>query len=151
MLVGRQQRWCSTLCNMAFRSQHDWNTARDAAKRRDGNRCVRCGTGPHEVELAFANVLAHLGVDPADVSVHVTYRQTDWYRRIVLDRSLEVNHIRPRGGRGYGMGCHHHLTGLETLCFRCHREVTELQRAGIIVAGRDLNELRSAGLLDPPS
>ena len=33
---------------------------------------------------------------------------------------LEVNHIIPLLGRGYGPGCAHHLDNLETLCKPCH-------------------------------
>ena len=39
---------------------------------------------------------------------------------------LEVNHITPREGHGYGLGCHHHQEprdgagGLEVLCHECH-------------------------------
>lgn len=39
-------------------------------------------------------------------------------------KNLEVNHIEPRNGMGYGPGCHHHLGGLETLCRTCHVVVT---------------------------
>lgn len=42
---------------------------------------------------------------------------------------LEVNHIEPRNGQGYNAGCHHHLSNLETLCQRHHREVTNAQAA----------------------
>lgn len=41
---------------------------------------------------------------------------------------LEVNHIVPRNGAGYGRGCHHHLENLETLCHSCHVKVTNEQR-----------------------
>ncbi len=42
---------------------------------------------------------------------------------------LEVNHIEPRNGAGYGNGCWHHQSGLETLCHRHHVEETNRQRA----------------------
>lgn len=42
--------------------------------------------------------------------------------------ALEVNHKIPRNGRGYGAGCHNHLTNLETLCHYHHVEVTRRQR-----------------------
>lgn len=42
---------------------------------------------------------------------------------------LEVNHIVPRVGGGYGWGCWNHLENLETLCHDCHVVVTNTQRA----------------------
>jgi hypothetical protein len=91
-LAGRQRRWCSVKCQNEWRAQHDWGSARNAAKRRDGHRCTRPGCG-------------------------VTTR-------------LEVNHIEPRAGRGYGWGCHNHASNLETLCKAHHQEVTNQQRDG---------------------
>jgi 5-methylcytosine-specific restriction endonuclease McrA len=41
--------------------------------------------------------------------------------------SLEVNHIVPRVGAGYGWGCHHHQANLQTLCHSCHVKVTNAQ------------------------
>lgn len=46
-----------------------------------------------------------------------------------LRSNLEVNHIVPRNGAGYSMGCWNHLDNLETLCHDCHVEVTRAQRA----------------------
>lgn len=43
--------------------------------------------------------------------------------------NLEVNHVVPRLGQGYGWGCWHHLDNLESLCRACHRKVTNAQRA----------------------
>ncbi|GAB2733494.1 HNH endonuclease [Nocardioides pakistanensis] len=42
---------------------------------------------------------------------------------------VEINHIVPRNGAGYGPGCHHHQTNLEALCHDHHVEVTNAQRA----------------------
>lgn len=42
---------------------------------------------------------------------------------------IEVNHIEPLIGAGYGPSCSHHQSNLELLCATCHREVTALQRA----------------------
>jgi hypothetical protein len=42
---------------------------------------------------------------------------------------LEVNHITPRNGGGYQLGCHHHQDNLEVLCHDHHREVTAEQRS----------------------
>lgn len=89
-LTGRRTRWCTAACEQEWRSQHDWNAAKAAAKRRDNHRCVRPGCG----------------------------RTT----------RLEVNHIVPRAGRGYGWGCWNHLTNLETLCHQHHLDVTAQQR-----------------------
>lgn len=40
----------------------------------------------------------------------------------------EVNHKVPRYGRGYGVGCHHHQSNLESLCHYHHVKVTRAQR-----------------------
>ncbi|MGX5770816.1 HNH endonuclease [Microbacterium trichothecenolyticum] len=97
-LTGRQQRWCSRACSFAEWDDHDWNSARKAARKRDGEKCVTCGS-----------------------------RQ-----------SLEVNHIEPRVGKGYGWGCWNHQDNLETLCHDCHVKVTKAQadarRAEALVA-----------------
>lgn len=45
---------------------------------------------------------------------------------------LEVHHVEPRLGAGYGAGCHHHLVNLETLCRRHHLEVTLAQRRSCV-------------------
>ncbi len=42
---------------------------------------------------------------------------------------LEINHIEPLIGAGYGPSCSHHLSNLETLCHKCHVIVTSKQRA----------------------
>lgn len=88
-LVGRQQRWCSRECAFVEWNDHDWNSARKAARKRDGEQCVTCGS---------------------------------------RDR-LEVNHIEPRVGQGYGWGCWNHQDNLETLCHDCHVKVTKAQAA----------------------
>jgi 5-methylcytosine-specific restriction endonuclease McrA len=88
-LTGRQKRWCSTEHSDAFTREHLWSWAREEAKKRDGHRCVTCGS----------------------------------------NASLEVNHINPRVGQGYGFGCWNHLENLETLCHDCHVKVTKEQRA----------------------
>jgi 5-methylcytosine-specific restriction endonuclease McrA len=43
-------------------------------------------------------------------------------------RTLEVHHVDPRLGQGYGAGCHHHVDMLLTLCHRCHVAETNAQR-----------------------
>jgi 5-methylcytosine-specific restriction endonuclease McrA len=39
---------------------------------------------------------------------------------------LEVHHVVPIRGRHDEPGCHHHVTGLETLCHQCHVRITNL-------------------------
>lgn len=51
---------------------------------------------------------------------------------------LEVNHIEPRKGKGYGNGCWHHPENLETLCHAHHLIVTAAQRKGWTRSAREL-------------
>lgn len=44
-------------------------------------------------------------------------------------RSLEVHHKTQVFGRHGEAGCHHHLDGLETLCWDCHRAVEHQRKA----------------------
>lgn len=43
-LVGRRKRWCSDPCSKKWWTNHVYRMARKAAKRRDGYRCVKCGS-----------------------------------------------------------------------------------------------------------
>lgn len=43
-LPFKRTRWCSDKCSKEFTRNHRWSWARKAAKRRDGYRCVRCGS-----------------------------------------------------------------------------------------------------------
>ncbi len=115
-LIGRQTRWCSKDCRLIYERNHYWGAARQAAIVRDGRRCVRCGWGSEELYAYLTRggqfVLwsrAHL----------LRYRPDNW---------LEVNHIIPRLGAGYGTGCWHHLENLQTLCHQDHVRVTNRQR-----------------------
>lgn len=45
-LTGRQKRWCAD-CRDAWAENHFWTAARSAALRRDGHKCVRCGSEDH--------------------------------------------------------------------------------------------------------
>jgi 5-methylcytosine-specific restriction endonuclease McrA len=83
-------------------------------------------------------------------------------RRVGATHDLEVNHLHPRRGRGYAIGCHHHLDLLETLCRVCHVEETARQRRQrkperdqayqyghtAALQGRDMRDL---GLMDYPN
>ncbi|QBP29732.1 HNH endonuclease [Mycobacterium phage Typha] len=113
-LTGRRTQWCSKQCELVFRENHDWNLARRAARRRDGQRCVRCGSDG--IPRVFV----------AGQQVEVRFDTSAWSRHHPL---LEVNHKTPREGRGYAWGCHHHLEGLETLCRPHHQVETRKQAA----------------------
>lgn len=129
VLVGRQTQWCSQECSDALSREHNWTLARNAAKRRDHHRCVRCGGDgreqrPKQWRTAWATELARLGIALPEGeganAVLIALPPLTW---------LEVNHIAPRVGRGYGFGCHNHLANLETLCHGCHVDETNRQAA----------------------
>lgn len=107
-LPVRRRRWCSNRCANEpyanFSLHHDWKEARAHALERDGYKCVKCGT--------------------AEVIIRVSRTRTR--------SNLEVNHIAPRRGRGYGRGCHNHQSNLETLCVICHQRVTAEQRRSLL-------------------
>lgn len=99
-LTGRRRHWCSDECGQWWQNNHDWNSARHAAIRRDNSTCVKCGA-----------IGDYTGSQRAEVP-------------------LEVNHIEPRNGKGYANGCWNHQENLETLCHNCHVGVTNQQRIG---------------------
>lgn len=111
---GRRTQWCSSKCQNEFRENHAWTQARHAAKRRDGYQCVQCGSDGR----------ARLFVAGDVIDITLPFTGSERY-----SRHLEVNHITPREGAGYGWGCHHHLEGLETLCLWHHRQITNRQAA----------------------
>ncbi len=123
--------WCGALCEDAYRANHWWDLAREAALARDGHRCVSCGSGPDQLTLAKLLLRALIPLGPVEAAG--LWRSSAWWA-LELACSVEVNHRSARVGRGYGSGCHHHLDGLETLCHRCHVAVTadqaETRRAG---------------------
>lgn len=139
-LQGRQRKWCSTACSNVYAANHYWTTARHACLKRDGHRCRRCGAGwGRKVLLTglMAVLLPSAGLSAVDVEF--------WLWRCFPDEtardqatSLEVNHIAPRRGKGYGSGCWNHLDNLETLCHQCHVDVTTAQRRGYRGSGEDL-------------
>jgi len=120
--------WCGHVCEDEYRRNHWWDQARDAALVRDGDRCVRCGLGAETLTVAKMLLRALIPFGPAVAAG--LWRSPEWelLRQTCL---LEVNHIVPRRGGGYGAGCHHHLDGLETLCRRCHAMVTAHQRRSL--------------------
>jgi 5-methylcytosine-specific restriction endonuclease McrA len=46
-LPKRRRRWCSDRCGQSFYNNHHWNAARRAARKRDGYKCVQCGSKEH--------------------------------------------------------------------------------------------------------
>jgi DNA-directed RNA polymerase subunit RPC12/RpoP len=102
-LPPRRRMWCSDRCAEAFWNNHWWTLARRAAKKRDKYRCIRCGHKP----------------PPRSHPKYKHLRKTD---------RLEVNHIEQARGAHKVLSCLHHLANLETLCLRCHREITATSR-----------------------
>jgi hypothetical protein len=114
-LTGRRTRWCGKDCERIYHDNHYWGFARRAALKRDGHRCVKCGW-----------------LDDWHFSHMPNGQMMIWSRSSLLLRGqdvwLEVNHVQPRLGAGYGTGCWNHISGLETLCHPCHVKVTQRQR-----------------------
>lgn len=61
-LPPRRRRWCSDKCSKYYfntiYNNHDWNSARKAAKRRDKWKCVQCGS---KIKLEVNHIKACLG------------------------------------------------------------------------------------------
>lgn len=153
-LVGRQRRWCAGACELTFTRNHQWGSARQAAVKRDGGACVKCGLNPEGDSTTirlwgdFVDVVTCRPAvdwrDPAtrwdhDRETFAAWKarrdapQAPWIAahaavdRWVARRQLEVNHLVPILGRHGEFGCHHHLDGLETLCHTCHLQETARQ------------------------
>ncbi|MSQ32317.1 MAG: HNH endonuclease [Dehalococcoidia bacterium] len=105
-LKGRQTRWCSQKCANAFLNQHQWSRAQLVALKRDKYTCQMCGSS---------------------IGKQADRRGRMYWRR--RNHGMEVNHIAPLNGRGYHIGCSHHLDNLQTLCHDCHLTVTLEQRS----------------------
>lgn len=116
-LPAGRRTWCRDRCATAFWKNHWWTLARQAAKRRDKYRCVRCRHFPPKRPAAV------------DFAVRAAYLAA--FRGWRLSRPaarLEVNHIKPCLGAHGTPSCAHHLSNLETLCVVCHRARTRAQR-----------------------
>jgi len=48
--INPTRRWCMTACSNAYWSNHMWSMASAAARKRDGQKCVRCGS-THALEV----------------------------------------------------------------------------------------------------
>lgn len=143
-LTGRRTAWCSDRHRLIWWNQHDWKAARRLAVERDAGVCQRCGVTTRSMWDRRWRAHPNAPVEPKYDSARTSepgYREEwqraykNWHdsweaflRDFALDLAPEVNHIEPRSGKGYGMGCHNHADNLETLCHSCHVEVTESQR-----------------------
>lgn len=114
-LAGRRTAWCSQECSQVYPLNHFWTSARVAALERDEKRCVKCGWADDFFDSHLRN------------GQIVIWSRANLNGQRPMNR-LEVNHIVPRVGGGYGTGCWNHLDGLETLCRKCHVKVTNRQR-----------------------
>jgi len=105
-LPARRSAYCCDRHAREFMRNHVWLAARQAARRRAGWACERCGFKPSQVRK-----------DPV--------ARAAFARR---ELRLEVNHIDPLGGTYRGVTCLNHQSNLEVLCHRCHVTVTNDQR-----------------------
>lgn len=122
-----------TLIGKRTRREHDINWARRAARKRDGNRCVKCGGEGRGQRQPMAEEHMWKSYDYRMAAKYLGLEVPIGHRVLVNEDNhmkpwLEVNHIEPRCGRGYGWGCHNHLSNLETLCHGCHVLVTREQK-----------------------
>ena len=96
-------------------------------------RCDRCGKALTGQQRRWCGK----NCPRADVAEHrwtqarEERRRRDGYRCTVSGcgrrERLQVDHIDPRWGAGYGWGCHNHQDNLQTLCLEHHQEKTRRQ------------------------
>lgn len=119
------RRWCSPVCDDTFWRNHMWTTARRFALLR--------------AQLPLTERVARAELTDLLRWGGPLYSLRPRCERCHRAASLEVNHVLPRNGGGYGNGCHHHQTNLEPLCHPCHVAETTAQireRLGIPEGGR---------------
>jgi hypothetical protein len=110
-------RWCGTVCEDAYRNNHDWASARQAVLTRDRDRCVMCGTGPDTVAIARLLIRALIPLGPVEAAR--LWHSSDWW---AFELACSVEVVRVSGGSGdYRLGCHQHMDSLETRC-RQHQD-----------------------------
>lgn len=110
-LPPRRRRWCSQECSRLWGRWHSWSESRQYCLELANWTCQRCGFQSRQT-----------------VPVQYGHRWGNW---------IEVNHIVPRNGAGYGTGCWNHQDNLEVLCAQCHHEVTAQQRRDRAAPGQD--------------
>ncbi len=98
------------------RPKHCWVCGVDLPKRRRKYCTDAC-------KFVFYN--NHIWSMARDFALYLSRRTC---RTCGGHKKLEVNHVIPRVGKGYGFGCHHHQDNLEVLCHACHVKVTNQQR-----------------------
>ncbi len=116
-------------CEDSYQRNHRWDLARASALARDDERCVECGMGPASLTEGRFLLRALVPMTPTEAA---RLWQSPAWQRFRLDCRVEVHHVVPRQGAGYGAGCHNHLDGLVTLCHRHHAAITAawLHKAG---------------------
>ena len=70
-------RWCGTVCEDAYRNNHDWASARQAVLTRDRDRCAMCGTGPDTVAIARLLIRALIPLGPVEAAR--LWHSSDWW------------------------------------------------------------------------
>lgn len=87
-----------------------------------GRRLWFCASEPGDKQSCRLRYLLHHDFDEA--RREVLRRVAHQCVRCGSGQDLEVNHIVPRMGAGYGIGCWNHQENLEVLCRGCHVVVT---------------------------
>lgn len=120
--------------------------------------CVRCGQAwpcrvavstpdAHLLVEPLGRTLLHRPYDPVEAELRRAAQPFGWahggYWDPPVTVQLEVNHVEPRAGAGYGAGCWNHQTNLQVLCHPCHVAETTRQ-----VNERPVLEALRTGLID---
>lgn len=106
--ISKARKWCTEDCANLWGRNHVWGPARQWA--------------------TFLNLQKH-GLTWGDSCICDHCKRGILRDRLANTDGIEVNHIGPRYGEGYGNGCWNHQVNLEVLCHTCHVDVTKAQRA----------------------